>query len=368
MSCPARFDASLGSWVVEDPADVRAVLLDPVAFPPNSALSAHTPISPVAMRTLASVGFSLPSALANNAGPSHRPTRRLVAGFFSPARVAAAEPRIKALAEARLAFVAEWLDRDGCADLVALLADVVPATVLLEMLGLHERGLELEALKRWSRDSLELFWGWPTPERQEELAESAAEFYTWLRAQDALARRVGGSDLFGQLAASPLSTREACAAAYFLLVAGHETTSQLIATAFLRLIGDPQRWHQVGGDSGRAAAAVDDLLRHESSVPTWRRESQGSSSIGEVRLPAGAPILLRLTGTGGTADLAFGLGSHRCLGASLATMEARVVIAATSAALPGLCLVEREPPMVNLLSFHAPQRVIVREAAPVAAK
>jgi cytochrome P450 len=74
----------LESWVVHDPADVRAVLLDPVAFPPDNALSAHARISPVAMRTLAAVGFSLPPALANNAGPSHRPIRRLVAGSSAP--------------------------------------------------------------------------------------------------------------------------------------------------------------------------------------------------------------------------------------------------------------------------------------------
>ncbi|WP_457256027.1 hypothetical protein [Pedococcus sp. P5_B7] len=149
---------------------------------------AVTPISPAAMRLLAGVGFSLPPALANNAGPSHRQIRRLVASFFSPARVAAAEPRVKALAVERLAVVAKRLDRGGYADLVAVLADVVPATVLLEMLGLHERGLDLRALKRWSRDYLELFWGWPTPDRQEELAESAAEFHSWLRAEDARAR------------------------------------------------------------------------------------------------------------------------------------------------------------------------------------
>lgn len=361
MSCPARYDPSLGSWVVEDPAEVRAVLLDPVAFPPDNALSAHTPISPVAMRTLTSVGFSLPPALANNAGPSHRPIRRLVAGFFSPARVTGAEPRIQALAAARLAVVAERLDRDGSADLVSLLADVVPATVLLEMLGLHDRGLELSALKRWSRDSLELFWGWPSPDRQQELAASAAEFYSWLRKQDARARRVGGHDLFGRLTASGLSTREVCAAAYFLLIAGHETTSQLIATALLRLIGDPVRWRLIGADRTLAGAAVDEILRRESSVTTWRRGASGKSSVGEVSLPAGAPVLLRLTGTDGTCDLAFGVGSHRCLGAGLAHLETRVVIGAAAARLTDLQLAEREPPLLNLLSFRAPQRVVVSQ-------
>lgn len=364
MSCPARYDPALGSWVVHDPADVRAVLLDRRTFSASNALSAHTPIGAEAMRTLASVGFSLPPSLANNSGPSHRPIRRLVASFFSPARVASVEPVVAALAGSRLGAVAEQLDRDGSADLVGLLADVVPATVLLELLGLGDRGLELGTLKGWSRDSLELFWGWPSAERQQDLATNAAEFYSWLRAQDVRARHSGGQDLFGQLAGSGLSPREVCATAYFLLVAGHETTSQLIATAFLRLIGDPRRWQSLAGDVRGAAAAVDDLLRDESSVPTWRRESRAPSTIGQVRIPVGASILLRLTGTGGTADLAFGLGSHRCLGARLATMQTRVVIAAAAAALPAVRLVEREPPMLELLSFRAPRRVIVGRRVP----
>jgi cytochrome P450 len=84
----------------------------------------------------------------------------------------------------------------------------------------------------------------------------------------------------------------------------------------------------------------------------------GPAVIGEVELPAGAPVLLGLTGHGGPADLAFGVGIHRCLGGGLARLEARVALETAAGLLSGVRLVE-EPPMIDLLSFRAPKRLVV---------
>jgi cytochrome P450 len=221
-----------------------------------------------------------------------------------------------------------------------------PALVLLDMLGLHD--VDVPALKAWSRDSLELFWGWPDADRQLELAHTAAEFYSWLRACTAAARRAPGDDLFGVLVGLGLTDEEVCAVGYFLLIAGQETTTQLISTAFHRCLGktyDP-------------AEVVEEVLRSESSVPTWRRVAAAPATIGEVELPAGAPVLLGLTGHGGPADLAFGIGIHRCLGAGLARLEARVALDCAADLLAAVQLTE-EPPMIDLLSFRAPKRLRV---------
>ncbi|MEV8374611.1 hypothetical protein AB0P21_17860 [Kribbella sp. NPDC056861] len=341
--CPARYDETLGMWVVDEPAEVRSVLLDPATFRPDNAVVAHTALSVKALRVLQGAGFALPPTLANNAGESHRPIRAAVARFFSPARVAAVEPLTRRLVAERVELARAALEV-GAVDLVELVAAEPPALVLLELLGL--RDVDVPALKAWSRESLELFWGWPSEDRQLELAHSAAEFYGWLRERVVAARRLPGEDLFGVLVRLGLSDEEVCAVAYFLLIAGQETTTQLISTAMYRSLTE--------------SVELDQVLRESSSVPTWRRVTAEATMVGDVELPAGAPILLGLSGHGGPADLAFGLGIHRCLGAGLARLEARVALEVTGPLLAAVEAVEAVPPMIELLSFRAPARVLVR--------
>jgi cytochrome P450 len=350
--CPARYDDELGMWVVDEPGEVREVLLDPETFRPDNAVLAHTQLSVKALRVLQGVGFALPPTLANNAGPSHRPIRAAVARFFSPARVAAVEPLTRRLVAERVAVAAAGL-QSGVVDLVEVVAAEPPALVVLDMLGL--RDVDVPALKAWSRDSLELFWGWPDDDRQLELAHSAAEFYGWLRKRVVAARRLPGEDLFGVLVRIGLSDEEVCAVAYFLLIAGQETTTQLISTAFHRMLG------RVVDDF---AEVVEEVLREASSVPTWRRVAARATTVGDVELAAGAPLLLGLTGRGGPADLAFGLGIHRCLGAGLARLEARVALECAAPLLAVVQAAEVEPPMIELLSFRAPARVLVTRLEP----
>lgn len=362
MSCPVRFEEASGMWVVRDPRLVRSVLADPESFSPTNALTAFHPLGGRALRILASAGFAVPPTLANNATASHRTIRRAVARFFTPARVRAVEPLTRRLIRSRVADVRSALDDGRQVDLVEKLARDLPALVLLDLLRLDD--LDIRALKRWSADSLELFWGTPQPAAQERLATSAAEFYTMLRKRTVAARRSPSDDLIGCLAALGLAEREICGAAYFVLVAGHETTSYLIATALYRLLGEPVRWRLVGRSHEHARRAVEEVLAEESSVPTWRRMSTRDTVLGGVRIAAEDPLLLRLSGIGGSGDLAFGVGPHRCLGAALARMEARVALQETALELPEARLVEVDPPMLDLLSFRAPRRVRVGAAVP----
>ncbi|TCC37346.1 cytochrome P450 [Kribbella sindirgiensis] len=343
----------MGYWVVDDPALVREVLLDPQTFRPDNAVLAHTPLSVKALRVLSGVGFALPPTLANNAGESHRPIRAAVARFFSPARVAAVEPLTRELNAARVTAASKALADGQEVDLVQAIAAEPPALVVLHLLGLTN--VDVPALKAWSLDSLELFWGWPDEDRQLELAHSAAEFYAWLRARTTAARKAPGDDLFGVLVGLGLTDEEVCAVGYFLLIAGQETTTQLISTAFQRSLtasappADPTR-------------SVEQVLREASSVPTWRRVTAHRTTIGTTELPARAPVLLGLTGHNGPADLAFGLGIHRCLGAGLARLETRVALESTTDLLISARLVE-DPPMIDLLSFRAPARLVVTSTA-----
>jgi cytochrome P450 len=165
--------------VVRDPDAVREVLHRPADFSPANALIAVTPLEGPALRTLQRVGFALPPVLASNDANTHAGIRKVVAGFFTPATVAAMEPRIRDLAREAAQNAADQLNSCAHVDLVRTVAAFTPAVVMLELLGLPVR--DLADLKRWGLDSMEPFWGWPDVDRQLDLARSAAGFYVWLR-------------------------------------------------------------------------------------------------------------------------------------------------------------------------------------------
>ena len=224
-----------------------------------------TPLEGPALRALQSVGFALPPVLASNDTDSHGGIRKVVAGFFTPATVAAMEPRIRELAREAAGNAADHLARSGHTDLVQTVAAFPPAVVMLELLGLPVR--DLADLKRWGLDSMELFWGWADGERQLDLARSAAEFYGWLRALVAESVAAPGHNLFKSLAEHGLSRTEMCSLGYFLLIAGQETTTQLISTTLFRLLegSAPVGWKERGLRSRRRvcgpACARDRIIR-----------------------------------------------------------------------------------------------------------
>ncbi len=381
---PVQRDPSTGLWLVSRHADIRAVLADPEVFRPDNALTAVTPLPVSTLRMLARAGFSLPPTLANNGTDSHSGLRRVVASFLTPARIDHAMELTRALVADGLGEARRQLAEGGSCDLVELIARDLPCVVLLSLLGIGD--VDLPILKAWSRASLELFWGNPDPERQRQLAEEAAEFHQWLAGR-VRAAEPSPSDLFGALVAHrkpdgrPLRVAEAVGVCYFLLIAGQETTTQLLSTLLRRCVERPELWKRLSaGENGLAADCVEEILRREPPVITWRRVTAHATDIGGVELPEGAQLLLMLAGSGSDPEvfaepsrlcpgregarrhLAFGHGRHFCLGAGLARAEAAVVLDAVARALPELRLLEPDPPMLGLLSFRAPTRLQVARA------
>jgi cytochrome P450 len=378
-NAPVHRDERTGLWLVSRYDDVRAVLADPGRFHPDNALTAVTPVPRPVLRVLARAGFSLPPTLANNGTDTHGDLRRLVARFLTPARVAAMEPRIARLTGERLDRL-----RGGEVDLHPVLARDLPAIVLMEVMGIDatvggadDQTLDVDALKAWSTASLELFWGDVTVERQYELAKPAAAFHQWLTAR-IKAADPAGDDLFGALRAADVPIRDAAGLCYFLLIAGQETTTQLLSAAFHAVLRHGDLWSRLD-EPGMAAACVEEVLRRDAPVNTWRRIAAEPVTLSGVDIPAGAPLLLMLAGSGSDPEvfpeperfcparpnarkhLAFGYGRHFCLGAGLARLEAEVVLRETARRFPDLRLASAEPPpMLGLLSFRAPLSVRVR--------
>lgn len=374
-----------GLFRVGAPALAREVLRRVEDFGPDNALTSLVPLTGATLRRLARGGFALPPVLASASGESHRQVRRLVTAYLSPARVEALGPAIVSLTQQRAAHAATLLEA-GPPTVSVDLAEHVTRHVAPQIFGTLV-GIDmppLQVLRRWSRDSLELFWGSPDPDRQLVLAESAVELFAWLRTsyeaqcgteRDTKAQLTpdGRPSLFATLREAGVDRARILSLGFFLVIAGQETTAMLGDTALYRALRTPGLWSLLAeadlDTSMRVASQhVQEVLASESSVPTWRRIAVRDTELAGRPIAVGTQILVELSGAperprevppGEGYGLAFGHGLHRCLGAKLAEMETQLMLVHTARTLPHVALAPGEPPWFRLLSFQAPTAVRV---------
>ncbi|WP_406036574.1 cytochrome P450 [Micromonospora sp. NBC_00898] len=362
----------VGHLVVTRHALVKQVLTDPVTFRPDNALDGVTPMPVAALRVLAGHRFRLPPTLANNSGASHPEIRGIVADALHPTRVAAQQPWLAALVRERVDRLAAALDAGRTVDLYAELAADLPLLVLARLVELPDA--PVGAVKDFARAALELFWAPLDAGRQRALATEVGRFHTVLRAFAAT-----GAGLAARLRAAGHSPDVVVGALFFLLVAGQETTSQFLTLLLHRLTGEPEV--RAGLRAGEVAVAdvVEEGLRLEPPIVTWRRVAAVDTTLGGTAVPAGtsivawlaragrdpevvaAPAEFRPGQPGSRRHLAFGAGAHRCVGAQLARMEAAVVVAEAAPLLDGVTVV-RPPWCPDNLTFRMPDAFVVRRA------
>lgn len=359
--------------VVTRHALVRQVLADPHTWAPDNALDAVTPVPTEALRILVRRGFRLPPTLANNGGPGHPAIRAAVADVLHPARVDAQRPWLSALVKDRVAGLAARLAAGEPVDLYADLAADLPLLVLARLVDLP--AAHAEVVKTFSRAALALFWAPVDGDRQRALAETVGEFHATLRAfaqtGDGLAARLRGLG----------DTDLVVGALFFLLVAGQETTSQFLTLLLHRLAGEAGVRAALRDGSARVDDVVEEGLRLEPPIVTWRRVAAVDTELGGVPVPAGRSVVLWLARAGRDPDVvaapdafapgqrgsrrhvAFGAGPHRCIGAQLTRMEAAVVVAEATRLLDGAEVV-RAPWCPDNLSFRMPDAFVIRRPAP----
>ncbi|WP_435820817.1 cytochrome P450 [Micromonospora chersina] len=356
--------------VVTRHALVRRLLTDPETFRPDNALDAVTPIPVAALRVLAGHRFRLPPTLANNATASHPEIRAIVAEALHPDRVAAQQPWLTALVRERVTRLAAALAAGEPVDLYAGLAADLPLLVLARLVELPDA--PVGAVKDFARAALELFWAPLDETRQLALAAEVGRFHTVLRAFAAT-----GGGLAARLRAAGHSPDVVVGALFFLLVAGQETTSQFLTLLLHRLAGEPAVRAGLRAGAIPVADVVEEGLRLEPPIVTWRRVAAVDTTLGEVAVPAGTSIVAWLARAGrdpavvaapgefrpgqrgSRRHLAFGAGPHRCVGAQLARMEAAVVVAEAAPLLDGVTVV-RPPWCPDNLTFRMPDAFVVR--------
>ena len=291
-------------------------------------------------------------------GAAHRRLRGLVVRAFTPARVAAMNVGIEALVDRLLTAAAA---RGGAIDLIAELALPLPLTVISDMMGVPEG--DRRAFHRWMSGLLDLEGGGLFG-----LAGALLKMrglLAFFRRLIALRRREPGPDLVSALVAAEddgdrLSEEELVNMVFLLLLAGHETTVNLIGNGVLALLRNPDQLARLRDEPGLIDGAIEELLRYDSPVqtPAPRYTRTDVEIAGHVvprgvmmmavigaanRDPAQFPEPDRLDlGRSPNKHLAFGFGLHYCVGAPLARAEARYALLALLARFPRLRLAVAE--------------------------
>lgn len=375
---PVFYAPALDYYVVTRWADVEAVFLDHETYSAAITQLPLVPLEPEAVAILHPGGEVPPASMVSLDPPAHARLRSPTARAFTPRRVTEMEPRIRVIVDQ----VLDAVDPAAPFDLVASLSFPLPATIISSFVGIPE--LDWPRLKEWCGHRATLSWGRPTPEEQIRHAGNMAAYRSYLRTfvAERASQREGSftSALHSIHDENPaaLTGEEISSILFGLTFAGHETTNYLIGNVVRRLLEDPARWDDVVADPALIPAAVDETLRHDPSVPAWRRVTTRPVTLGGVDLPAGAKLFLWLAASGrddsvfrnpdtfdlrrtdASKTLAFGKGIHYCLGAALGRLEARLALEALTRRFPRLRLVTPQTFSFHPnISFRGPQALWV---------
>lgn len=286
--------------------------------------------------------------------PDHRRLRGLVSKAFTPHAVESMRPRIEEIVDDLLKEAGE----KGEVDLIADLAYPLPVTVISEMLGVPKE--DSDRFRKWSDDlarSLDPDFAVTDTSARDDAAAAFREYFIGLVATR---RSDPGSDLLSSLIAAEeegdrLNEAELLTTCILLLVAGHETTVNLIANGVLALLRNPAQHALLASQPDLIPTAVEEMLRYDPPVQfTGRIALEDVEIAGEV-VPKGRVALTLLAAANRDPDqfdepgsfditrdpnphLAFGMGIHHCLGAPLARLEGQVAIAGLVDRFPGIQL------------------------------
>jgi len=341
---PVRMPAYGRAWIVTRYADVRTVLTDP-----RLAKDVHR--WPGGGRSRPSEATGVHAHMLHADPPDHTRLRHLVQKAFTPRRTAQLRPRAEEIAAGLLEEMAAA--RGDVTDLLGAYARPLPITVLCELLGIPA------ADRAWIAVTVAAY---DERAQHQRVERELAAYFTELIAT----RRAGpGDDLVSALAlardnaggaADGLTGNELLATVFLLVMAGFDTTVNLIASGTLALLTHPGEMARLRQDPSLLPAAVEELLRFTNPVNHANdRFTTQDVPVGDVVIPAGEWVLPATSsanrdparfpdpdrldlGRDTSGHLAFGHGVHHCLGAPLARMEAEVALGALLARFPRISL------------------------------
>ncbi|WP_327709497.1 cytochrome P450 [Streptomyces sp. NBC_00464] len=330
-------------WLVTGHAEARALLVDP-----RLSSDRENPAFPIFAPRLAATAQRRVELLGVD-DPEHNVQRRMLIPSFTVRRAAALRPSIQEIVDRLLDAVAE---QGPPAELVNAFALPVPSMVICALLGVPYADHEF-----FEAQSRKLLRG-PAGSDVDAAREALNEYFRTLIERK---RRDPGEGLLDELIAKQLETgavdlEELVRLAQILLVAGHETTANMISLGTLTLLQHPDQLALMRDGSGAGIpAAVEELLRFLSIADGLSRVAVEDIEVGGATFRAGDGVLLSAAvinrdesvypapdeldlGRGARNHVAFGFGIHQCLGQNLARAELEIALPALFSRLPGLRL------------------------------
>jgi cytochrome P450 len=357
---PVHWYAEGPFWCVTRHADVLEISRRPRSFSSAHGTQLFEVPLRLAGRRLASE--AAPSIIRMDP-PEHNRHRKLAIGAFTPRMVAALEPRVRELARETTAAL-----RPGEPfDFVERVAVPLPMLVIAELLGVPAS--DRADFRRWSDAMIEAGGSGPTA----ETLATVGELFAYFTAKAAERRRAPREDVLsrlalGQVDGAGLSDAELAVFCLTLLVAGNETTRNLISGGMHALLEHRTQWEKLCADPGLVGGAVEEMLRWVSPVRSFVRRVQHPVELGGKSLRAGEYVALFYGSANRDEDVfgpdadafdvarpradrhvAFGFGEHLCLGAALARLEARVMFEELVALGPGFSLAGPVVPLPSIL-------------------
>ncbi len=350
---PRHLDLGFPLVLVARYADVKQILLDPAHFssvqPKDSAFANQTD------------AFGDTPTVLQSDPPVHTRLRRLVSRDFTPRRIRELEPRIRQIA----ATLLDKAVHKGSFDLMADLANPLPVMVIAEMLGVAPE--MYETFKRWSDKVVEsdnTLPGMPIPE---DIKAAFAELRVYFSEEIARRRKSPGSDLVSALVAAhdeseALSAEELLQFVILLLLAGNETTTNLIGNGTLALGRHPEQMRMVQATPAMLPRAIEEMLRYDGPVQSTFRVTTSDSVVNGNEIKSGTGVFVILAAANRDPamfpdpdrfditrtpndHLAFGEGIHFCIGAGLARLEAIIAMGAMLERFPRLRLADPGAPL-----------------------
>ncbi len=283
-------------------------------------------------------------SMLNSNPPDHTRLRAIVSKAFTPRSVAELYPRIERMVSGLL----DDLEGEERIDLIEKFAFPIPITVIAEMLGVPSEDMDI--FEAWSNDISLVIEPYQTEEQEARVNRASEELFEYFEGIMEQRRREPQDDMITALMnaeeeGDKLTHDELLGTLLLLLVAGNETTRNLIGNGTLALLRHPDQLQRLRDNPDLLDSAVNELLRYDSPVQLDGRIAQEDLEIAGTQIQAGERVISAIgaanrdpaaftnpnavdIGRREKSHISFGRGIHHCLGAPLAIMEGRIAFAA----------------------------------------